>query len=152
MKTTDFDAVLSSAPNSATAAKVTSKGTHYEPSFNASARDTLDMPPAMKHSSEFTHPDALATYNEMVGSRTGRLTVLGIATGNNKKKNARWVVRCDCGKYEFRKARALRNPANSHDRCTVCAHVRAKRLQYDRYGARPLSDFISPKKQDTGDE
>lgn len=52
----------------------------------------------------------------LIGFRFGYLKVIGLS----RHINGRWVVRCDCGAYEVRKAKAIRNKENFGDRCHVC--------------------------------
>lgn len=56
------------------------------------------------------------TTQDLTGTRSGRLAVIGL----HAKIKGRWVVRCDCGAYEVRTAKALRNPKNRNDRCVEC--------------------------------
>jgi hypothetical protein len=58
----------------------------------------------------------MGSRQDLRGKRFGRFTVVGIYA----EKPALWVVRCDCGTYCTRKAKAIQNPANDFDRCTVC--------------------------------
>jgi hypothetical protein len=53
---------------------------------------------------------------KLAGRRFGRFIVLGLSV----EFRGRWVCRCDCGNYEFRTAKAIRNPANHIDRCHPC--------------------------------
>lgn len=47
------------------------------------------------------------------------MVVVGLA----KDIAARWIVRCDCGDYEPRTAKAIKNPANGADCCVKCRQV-----------------------------
>lgn len=61
---------------------------------------------------------------DITGTRQGRL----VAIGMHHDRNDRWVVRCDCGSFELRTARAMKNPANSADKCVKCRRLdQAKR-------------------------
>lgn len=60
---------------------------------------------------------------DLTGRRQGRLTVMGLSSNVNGK----WVVRCQCGAYEVRSAKALMNPKNDSDRCWVCRHEVTRR-------------------------
>lgn len=53
----------------------------------------------------------------LIGVRFGRFTVVGL---EKEMKNRGWVCRCDCGDFETRKTRAVRNPNNFGDRCHEC--------------------------------
>jgi hypothetical protein len=56
---------------------------------------------------------------DLSGFEVGRLTVIGIAKLNEKKKR-KWVVRCLCGNYETRSAKSIKNKENFKDRCYEC--------------------------------
>lgn len=115
MKITNFDSVLASVPGNKTAAVVTGKGYGYEPAFKK-ARETWDAPlPVSRIESDYQNLD-------LRGVRYGRFLVLGLASGMRDAMGAKWVVRCQCGKYETRRARAIRNPKNCHDACAFCHH------------------------------
>jgi len=61
------------------------------------------------------------------GAKFGRFTVIGL----HKTIRNRWVVRCDCGDYEIRTAKAIRNPENYGDRCVICRHDAFIRKDYE---------------------
>lgn len=56
---------------------------------------------------------------DLTGTRQGRLTVIGISAD----VKGRHVVRCDCGNYELRTAKSIRNPDNKGDRCEHCRRL-----------------------------
>lgn len=56
----------------------------------------------------------------MIGRRFGRLRVVGLMPPRSTGGPARWAVRCGCGEYEWRTAKAIRNPANKFDKCQKC--------------------------------
>ena len=58
---------------------------------------------------------------DLTGTRVGRLVV----TGLHRDINRRWVLRCDCGWFTTRSAKAIKNPGNSSDMCERC-----RRLDY----------------------
>lgn len=78
-----------------------------------------DTPPPMRQ----TPHDA----PKLVGIRFGRFTVLGM----HKTLPGSWVVRCSCGDFEIRKAKAIRNPNNFGDRCVKCRNVAFERKNYE---------------------
>ena len=60
----------------------------------------------------------------LTGSKVGKLTVLGMADFPGRKHHAAWVVRCVCGYYETRKAKALRDTAYAERAaCSECDYV-----------------------------
>lgn len=73
---------------------------------------------------------------QLVGTRFGRFTVVGLGLRKRERKGeankpAAWVVRCDCGNYEHRTAKAIRNPANHIDRCQDCHQVRFEKHAFE---------------------
>ena len=55
-------------------------------------------------------------WKDLTNIKFGRFKVIGL-----KKDNAsRWVVRCSCGVFELKKAKAIKSELNSHDMCNVC--------------------------------
>lgn len=127
--TSNPDIALTNAPANATAARVVSGGTHYEPEINLAKHDHWETPPKTKR----VPRDA----PQLIGHRCGRLTVIGLYA----KRAGRWVVRCACGAYELRTTKALRNPENSEDRCQRCWHEARARKRYERLGSRSVGDF-----------
>lgn len=72
-------------------------------------------------------------HENLTGKRQGRMAVIGLA----RDIEARWIVRCDCGDYEPRKAKAIKNPANSNDCCAKCRQmVESKRAHEFRATGR----------------
>lgn len=73
---------------------------------------------------------------DLRGIRFGRFTVVGLAIKPKEKlgsdKPAAWVCRCDCGIFEHRRAKAIRNPSNSGDSCQACRQIayEARRAAY----------------------
>lgn len=64
---------------------------------------------------------------DLTGRRQGRMVVVGLS----RDIAARWVMRCDCGDYEPRTAKSIKNPNNSNDCCTVCRKIEeAKRRHH----------------------
>jgi hypothetical protein len=125
-KRTLIDAVRGT-PVDRAAALVTSRG---PATFDAVG----NLPAHNRHSAmplPMRTPDAglVGTANDIRGFRNGRLVVVGLLaqrsqnrrkTKKGRKKMAQWVVRCDCGCYEIRSAKAMRSPINKEDRCAEC--------------------------------
>ena len=63
----------------------------------------------------------------LVGVRFGRFVVVGL----HAEIRGAWVVRCDCGDYETRRSRAIRNPNNFGDRCTLCRNAAYQKKDYE---------------------
>jgi len=99
-----------------TAALVVGSGFHYEPNKKIQNNDS-DMPlPIVKMTKEIK---SQSSFVDFTGLRFGRFVVLGIA----RDYKSSWVVRCACGKYTTRRAKAIENPSNDHDRCEHCRHL-----------------------------
>lgn len=103
-------------PVDALAARVVARGFQYDPDVQVLTRDSptpipiREIPNAIRNNPSFT---------DLTGRVFGRFTVLGLARDFNKS----WVVRCTCGTYSTRRAKAVLNPENSQDRCTRCRHL-----------------------------
>lgn len=122
----DVHAIVASIPLNQTAARVVARGgvQPLEPKKDSVTRLHWENFPTGR-----TRPIPNGV-NSPVGRRFGRLVVCGLLADSNPKKNAAWIVRCDCGRFETRKAKALFNPKNTGDCCYVCVYE--KRLRSDR--------------------
>lgn len=65
---------------------------------------------------------------DLTGIRFGRFQVIGLHADLLK----RWVVRCACGDYEVRSAKAINNPENFGDRCANCRHLAYLKQDHER--------------------
>lgn len=135
IRTTALDAVIASVPLNSTAGSVTARGTHWDPKLKESNQLHQDHPPEMKR----PRPGG----PDFTGIRFGRFRVLGLLSISNPKKPAAWVVRCACGMYETRKAKAIRNPKNVDDCCRACRRLQQLKRDYERLGSKPASDFFT---------
>ena len=110
-------------PVNKTAAIVTSKGFEYVSSKLIRIKESKNPIKLKKIPDSYFLSDS---FNDLTGRRRGRLTVLGLsAVGKG------WVVRCDCGVYTIRKAKAILNENNEQDRCEECRHLaHLKRNEY----------------------
>ncbi len=76
---------------------------------------------------------------DLRGIHFGRFTVVGLSSQlrpSNSSRGAAWVVRCNCGNFAHRTAKAIRNPNNSTDSCEECRRrdAEARRFaQKDRF-------------------
>lgn len=115
----DFDRIASSAPLNRDASVVRDgSGDLWEAKIPETVNRWIAPPPIKSLASLGEIGQAMA--RELIGRRCGRLTVLGIWAETNPKKNSVWVVRCDCGYYEGRKAKALRGAFAHQLACTAC--------------------------------
>lgn len=103
-------------PVNRTAALVVSRGEHFEPEVDTSKMVYSDTPLPIKRPTNAAKSNP--AYKDLTGLRNGRLTVMGLYAGGK----GRWVVRCACGKYEVRTAKAVKNIANN-DMCSFCHAV-----------------------------
>lgn len=116
MRTTNFDAVVASAPLNRTASVVRDgSGEHWDPVVRATQAHWTSPPP-MKS------PPTVAP--DLTGATTGRLRVVGYY-GSSKKSGSRWVVRCTCGDYELRRSKAITNPIVAGDTPPMCCKCTA---------------------------
>ena len=78
---------------------------------------------------------------DFTGVKWGRLSVLGLLDRSDGPKSDRgsWVVRCDCGRFECRKAKAIRTKFNPHEACDRCQYVQflRRRTVFDKTGRWP---------------
>lgn len=128
MKTVAWDRVISSTPLNTDAAKARDGGgVHWNPEVNVSpGKVRSHAPPPMKPlPSNRTCPN-------LIGLKVGKLTVIGLAA-KNTSDGAAWVVRCVCGYYETRKAKALRRadyaPQAMCDECKYLSDLKAGRVK-----------------------
>lgn len=116
-------------PVDLTAALVVSRGIRYEPRGRVLNAHFDIQPPIITYRK---HRELRPTDN-LTGRKRGRLTVVGKA----RDVLARWVVRCACGKFEYRTAKAIKNRANNEDACEYCRKVMvAKRSHEHRNSTR----------------
>lgn len=127
MRTTNFDAIATSAPLDKTASVVRDgTGEHWDPSVKDGRLHWVAPPPCGVRPAHA--PD-------LVGCRVGRLTVVGYYDkGSKNGGGSRWVVRCTCGAYETRRSKAIRNPRPRDDgeeqACFKCETlIHARRIQ-----------------------
>jgi hypothetical protein len=109
-------------PVDSTARRVLGKGVEWAPDLRRQQyylRSEIAPPPMRK-----VVPGNL----DLTGQRFGRLVVLGLGAVKNQRLKspppASWVVRCDCGAFEGRTAKALRKPGNpDRHMCLHCGYV-----------------------------
>lgn len=92
-------------------------------------------------------PTHIKGWVDLTGQQSGRLVVQGMfdhkAMGRrrNPKRGALWVVRCDCGRYEVRRRKALTNEANQEDRCEGCWKLAGLKRRADHFGGRAQKEL-----------
>lgn len=130
-----YDRVASSAPVNADAARI--YGARGE-------RETLrPLPETVRH---FDAPPKIlpvpASAPNRTGKKYGALTVIGYLGPNSRNRGSEWLVRCLCGQYEVRRAKAV-DKASPHDCCARCNQVRTaarssqRQAYFDRHGKWP---------------
>jgi hypothetical protein len=127
--------VATSAPVNQTAARVLSKGTHWEPGLPVGgARIWQDTPLPVLPRPTRGNPDLLKD-----GFRVCRLTVIGYG-GSSDSRGARWVVRCDCGSYGYQRSKFLRSEnARTFGMCPRCQYVQDLKTGR-RYWEKPRAE------------
>ena len=111
MKNPTFDKIIASRPVNKQTAISNSGGVSYEPP-DIHSRKIYDAPPKMK--------DVPIDAPNLIGVKFGKLTVVGLQDKPQQRRGASWVVKCVCGKYETRHAKAIRNEKNIGDCCKHC--------------------------------
>lgn len=105
-----------------TARLVTSAGVHWDPQRKHGTDEHWKAPPILIPREQY--PSSNPTFTDLTNRRFGRFTVVGLLENATRKKKARWLVRCDCGDYEQRGAKAICNPRNIIDLCIECRHLK----------------------------
>jgi hypothetical protein len=110
------------------AERVTRPGTHFDSKPLTNTYTIYDEKPWTRQPN--ATEKANRNFKSLAGRRVGRFVVIGISVDVPK----RWVVRCDCGKYELRTAKYLKNPGDiSKAKCQHCAYLVAINGRYRRY-------------------
>lgn len=111
-----MDDIHARVPVDRLSARVIAQGVHFEPEKQVTANDS-ETPHRIV--TDLRHLLQQPWFEDLTGRRVGRFTVIGLAADFK----GRWVVRCDCGTYSTRRAKAIRNPENGQDRCEHCRHL-----------------------------
>lgn len=143
-KASQFERVVGSVPQNKTAARVMSRGVHFDPIINAPdthkrSADPLPIGPVPPG------PVARKFYDEIVGKKFGHWRVFGHALVQPKgpSKGASWVVRCSCGRYEHRKWKGLKRAAETGDCCLECRHLQSIKARYREHGGQSVETFFA---------
>lgn len=130
IKTTNYEAVSTAAPINRDAAVARDGSGEAPPEWIP--------PPDCAHwkAPPKTFPVPENAQNR-IGEKHGDLTVVGYY--GSGKSGSRWLVRCHCGSYEIRTAKALR-PKEHRDQCQACNHaLQARAHEHWRRTGRRLS-------------
>lgn len=98
------------------AARVIARGKQYVPDKQVVNNDS-DLPIAVRPYSKAEK--SAQGFIDLRGREVGRLVVVGMARDFVRQ----WVVRCACGRYSTRSAKAIKNPRNGNDRCEHCRYL-----------------------------
>ena len=114
-RATFFETPPPLTPVDRVARRVTAKGEHWEPMMTRNWREcpkTMENPPAEYDPRPIKAPD-------ITGVRRGRMTAVRHYKTAHADKGL-WLVRCDCGLYEFRRWKKWLNHFNALDACSRC--------------------------------
>ena len=145
-----FDKLAVSRPvNRQSATVAGSGGSHYSPKIKTCERVYSDIP---------VHSDVPAkmvqnlpkapTFTDLTGRKFGKFTVVGYLGKLNPKVKGKWQVRCVCGSYEQRTAKAICSAiagvpgTESTAMCLSCYQWNAVKNRYASRGAAPVQDFV----------
>lgn len=118
IRTTNFDAVAASSPLDRQASVIRDgSGDLYDKPLAGVRVERWLAPPPLKPLSDHSAPGRVLV-QAFMGTRLGRVTVLGIWAGTNPRKNSVWVCRCDCGYYEGLKMKSLNRLGDA----AACSH------------------------------
>jgi hypothetical protein len=79
----------------------------------------------------FTSPG----FTNLEGTTFGCFEVVGYLGKVGSQRNARWLVRCMCGRFECRTGKAIRGIEADHDECIRCTDERKSMPVDDRRAA-----------------
>lgn len=137
MRTTDWDRVMTSAPQSKQAAVVRDgQGTDNGEDKDYGLATTIAPPPLRP-----VPPDT----EDWTGRVVGRLRVIGLIKkrkGERSSKKAAWCVKCVCGLYCRRTTKALRASAATSSGCERCNEEAYKRQHGDQKRIRAVRAAI----------
>lgn len=105
------------------AARVVGNGVDWTPNKVIQTGDS-DLPLPIFPTYNIKNPQHRREVQSMVGRKRGRLTIIGLAvTQGAKNKGARYVARCVCGIYTYRKAKNFKNNSDEFDGCERCREL-----------------------------
>lgn len=96
-----YDRIAASAPVNATAAKVTGRGSEWNPAI--ALQDWYpDQPPTMRARGDGPQ------FVDYTGVKVGRLVVVGMMVKESTNRKSSWVCRCTCGCFCTRTSKSLK--------------------------------------------
>lgn len=104
---------------------VLSKGTHFTP--KKELKNVYKDPLYFRKSDHTAMGDERKLYNEMVGKKNGRITVLGKDLNTKKNCNgSMWVCKCVCGNFLLLRSKGIKK-GKMQDRCNECLYIQELR-------------------------
>lgn len=107
-----IDDLVPRSPIDRTAALVIAKGADSTPDMKRSSYIVAKAQPIVWRGTHKTGVD-------YTGATFGPFIVIGLSLDYPK----RWVVRCECGNYEFCRAKAIGSSKNERLKCQECLHL-----------------------------
>ena len=145
MKTTDWQKLAVSEPNDALAAKVANaKGANYNPNIQYNKPHFANQPPLLPENALTAINQQF--YKQLVGKTVGRFTVIGYAKDDQllSEDNQRWVVKCTCSHYEYRRTAELILIEPDHNNldymCQNCRHWEETKASYNEKPERHIDE------------
>lgn len=121
-------------PVNSTAARVLGRGTHFDSGVKHGDAIYQDTPLPTRKPGPSARKDP--SFIDLCGVQFGRFRVIGLSA----TASGRWVVRCACGIYSLRSAKAIRNPNNDMDCCAECRNLLfLKRAELKRRTGRDVA-------------
>ena len=138
----NLDRIITSAPVNRTAASVVGQGGCDEDDVLSRNRFAVHVALPLPIRPPLPCERCNPSFHNLSGHKYGWMTVMGIYDAPTH--GMRWVVRCVCGRYETRTARAIRNPLNDRDKCEECYRVdqirrRERDIREGRYRAKSFT-------------
>lgn len=126
----NFDFVFTNKPVNGSAAAVLCKGEHFDPDKKPGCYHSLSPLDTLK----FTGLQK----DDLTGRKFGKFKVIGFV--GKGAKLGRWLVKCQCGMYEIRTGKTLKNytgtieARRSRTMCHECAYL--EMIKTDEYKNR----------------
>jgi len=114
--------IVTSTPVDVTARNVTGPGERAPDVPDARRSLYTETPPEMAPRHHWQ--GRILPEHDMVGFKTGSLTVLGLVRWPVGKNGATWVCHCACGRYCMRKGVSLRAGKEIDPECAECRRTR----------------------------
>ncbi|HHU2814400.1 hypothetical protein N3K64_04780 [Escherichia coli] len=115
------------------AARVAGKGVDWTPNKVIQTGDS-DLPLPICPTHDIKNLQQRREVESMIGRKRGRLTIIGLAAiQGSGKSGARYVVRCVCGTYTYRRSAPFKKNSDEFDGCERCRELLyLKRSEYFR--------------------